>query len=491
MKHDIKSILDSLPKYWWLSLVFMVMLCLPQGCDNRFSDARYDTNDELQIMNYIDSREDLSTFRELIDYVGKRDLLKTAGTYTLFAPNNHAFENLFARLSATGEVVKSIKDKTPAFWENYFRYHLIDEKINTNSLEQGPLPWPTVLNSKYIITDIRDSYSSIKLNNFATIVEYNIEMSNGYVDITNEVLSPPVETISNTLEKTGKYNIMLDIFKETGLINYLKDSTITLFIERDEVLQRNNFIKDSIKNLRNWAAYHIVADSGYFLNQLTKHRLYPVYPEQAISFSINNLGKYFMNDVYKFDQSLEYGIDRVCSNGIYHSVDTVLQITEAKPATIRLNLYPPGSPYGAQNVFAAAPASIIMNTGTQSYHQNKENMIVAFDAQQVGDYFNFTVPDVPAGKYNIRIIHRAGTTRATFLTIYKDKIVKDKINLAKQDGVFEDWSYLVYNNCGTITVDTRSDVTIFFAMTAFAAGKNGSYCCDVLMDIIELVPVTE
>ena len=489
MKRFIKSSFNILLGNQRFTLIFILLLFVSQGCENNFSNARYDNKDELQIMDYIDSEAELSIFRELVDYVKMRNLLKTAGTYTLFAPNNQAFEKLFARLSSGGENIKSIKDKTPEFWINYFKYHLLNEKINTNSLEQGPLPAPTVFNDKYIITDIRDSYSSIKLNNFATILEYNIEMSNGYVNITDQVLTPPVETIFNALEKTGNYNIMLNIFKETGLVNYLKDGTITLFIESDAVLQKNNFDKNPIKNLRNWAEYHIIADSGYFLNQLTKHRIYPLYPEQAQSFNVDNLGQYFMNDNYRFDQSLEYGIDRVCSNGIYHSVDTVLQITEAKPATIRLNLYPPGSPYGDQNVFTVAPASIVLNSGTQSYHQNKEKMIVAFDAQQVGDYFNFTVSDVPAGKYSIRLIHRGGATRGTFLTIYGDKIVKDNINLAKQDGIFEDWNYLIYNNCGDITVETRSDVTIFFALKAFATGKNGSYCCDVLMDIIELIPL--
>lgn len=466
----------------------VLLLFVLQGCKREFSDARYNSNDELQIMDYIDGRKDLSTFRELIDYVKKRDLLKTAGAYTLFAPTNAAFDNLFARLSSSGEKVSSIKDKTPEFWLNYFGYHLLDKKINTNALEQGPLSAPTVLNDKYLIADIRESYSSIKLNNFATITETNIEMSNGYIDILSEVLSPPVETILTTLQKTGKYAIMLGIFEETGLTRYLKDSTVTLIIERDEVLLKNNFDKNAIADLGEWAAYHIIPDSGYFLNQLTKQRIYPVHDKEALSFSVNDRGQYFMNDKYKFDQSLEFGVDRICSNGVYHSIDTVVAIETALPATIRLNLYPPGSPYGQQNVFTVAPAKIVLNTGTQSYHQNKELKIAAFDAQQVGDYFYFTVPDVPVGRYTIRVMHRSGT-RGKFLTIYNDVIVKNDIDLAKSTGAWPEFNYYIYNDCGVINVENRSDVKLTFALTAFATGKAGDYCCDVLMDIIELIPV--
>jgi uncharacterized surface protein with fasciclin (FAS1) repeats len=485
---DCKLKPKQMKQYINYLLTATLLLFALQGCKRDFSGARYDSNDELQIIDYVDNRPDLSIYRELVDYVKKRDLLKTAGAYTVFAPTNAAFQNLFMRLSSSGEKISSIKDKTPEFWLNYFGYHLLDKKINTNALEQGPLSAPTALNGKFLIADIRDSYTSIKLNNFATIKESNIEMSNGYVNILDEVLSPPVETVLTTLQKTGKYNIMLGIFEETGLTRYLKDSTITLIIERDEVLQKNNFNKSAIKNLSEWAAYHIIPDSGYFLNQLTKQRIYPVYKKEALSFSVTDRGQYFMNDKYKFDQSLEFGIDRICSNGVYHSMDTVVAIETALPATIRLNLFPPGSPYGEQNVFTVAPAQIVLNTGTQSYHQNKELKIAAFDAQQVGDYFYFTVPDVPVGKYNIRIVHRSGT-RGKFLTIYNEMIVKNDIDLAKTDGTWAEYNYYIYNNCGIINVVDRSDVKITFALTAFATGKNGSYCCDVLMDIIELIPV--
>lgn len=469
-----------------LRLIAVLLLFSTQACKQEFSDARFDDNDELQIMDYLDNRPDLSTYRELVDYVKKRNLLKTAGSYTVFAPTNAAFVKLFNRLSANGVKVNGISDRSPEFWLNYFSYHLLDKKINTNTLEPGPLPSPTVL-KKYLIADIRESYSAIKLNNFSTIKESNIEMSNGYVNIVDEVLSPPVETIFETLSKSGKYNIMLGIFEETGLTRYLKDSTVTLIIARDEVLQRNHFDKNAIQNLGNWAAYHIIPDSGYFLNQLIKQRIYPVYKKDALSFTANTQGQYFMNSTFKFDQSLEFGIDRVSSNGVYHSIDAVVEIVEALPAPIRFNLYPPGSPYGEQNVFSESPARIALNSGTKSYHQNQELKIVAFDAQQVGDYFYLTIPDVSAGRYNIRVVHRAGT-RAKFLTIYKGAIVKDNIDLAKTDGTWPDYSYYIFNNCGVIDVTERSDVKLTFALTAFATGKVGSYCCDVLMDAIELIP---
>src|SRR3546814_7930878 len=70
------------------------------------------------------------------------------------------------------------------------------------------------------------SYAAIRLNNAATIVQYNIELTNGYVNIIDDVLMPPVTTVYEQLKATGKYETMLGIFEETGLDAYLKDSLV-------------------------------------------------------------------------------------------------------------------------------------------------------------------------------------------------------------------------------------------------------------------------
>src|SRR3546814_6626969 len=90
---------------------------------------------------------------------------------------------------------------------------------------------------------------------------------------------PPVTTVYEQLKATGKYETMLGIFEETGLDAYLKDSLVTVFIESDKVLEAYNFTRDSIKDLHDWASYHIIPDSGYFLKQLTKQRYFPLYKE--------------------------------------------------------------------------------------------------------------------------------------------------------------------------------------------------------------------
>ncbi|WP_231389927.1 fasciclin domain-containing protein [Sphingobacterium pedocola] len=459
------------------------------ACKEQFSDARYDSTDEIQVMDYLESREDLSTFKELTKYVGQYNLLKTAGTYTVFAPNNGAFDRLFETLAVDGKPVKKISDAPVEYWLRFFRYHLLDKKINTNVFIHGPLPSPTAFNGKYLVADISASYEAIRLNNAATIVESNINFNNGYVNVINAVLLPPTTSVYDMLVETGKYNTMLSIFEETELIDYLKDSIVTVLIESDEALLKSDFDKENIDDLKDWASYHIIPDSGYYLNLLTAQRFYPLYEKEALSFAVDNYGQYRVNSKFNFNQSPDYGIDKVASNGVFHTLDTLLEITAAVPSRIRLNLYPPGSSYGAQNVFTNAPAAIRLNNGTQSYHQDKKLMIVQFDAKQAGDYFWMTVPDVPAGKYRIRLTQRLNANRGKFMTIYNDQIVDDFIDFSKKDGDFEEYNYFAYNNCGDIEVAERSDVKINFVFLDFGSNRSPSYCCDLLLDILELVPI--
>src|SRR5690606_22682862 len=249
---------------------------------------------------------------------------------------------LFAELNEAGQAITAIDDASPEFWTDYFRYHLLDRKVNTNEFTHGPLPYPTVFNDKYVLADISDSYQAIRLNNIAKITEYNIEMSNGYVNVLDDVLAPPTKSIYDALEGSGKYSIMLDLMENNGYGDYLKDSTITLLIESDAALQRSGFSLEDIDNVDEWLKYHIIPDSGYFLNLLTAQRFYPLFPDEALSFQVDEFGQYYVNDDYRFNQSRDFGIDKISSNGIYHTLDTLLEVVEARPATIRLNLYPPG-----------------------------------------------------------------------------------------------------------------------------------------------------
>lgn len=464
------------------------------GCSEGFSGARYDTEDKMQIYDYVKQRADLSTYQELLDYTLFNSLMSTAGSYTAFIPTNDAFQKLFKRLNDKGIKINSIQDGTPEYWLDYLKYMTLEKSLNSNTYENGILDEPTMMGEDYyIISDIRASYSAIKLNSYATIRESNIKMANGLIQVIDEVLLPPTNSVYDMMVEAGVYTKMLKVFDDNGLTSYLKDSVVTVIVEPDYVLEAAGVNPDTIQDIGNWAAYHVFYGQRSFSGELSGLTIYPMYREEAITFRVDKEGKLWCNTKFGFSQELVNGIDNVAANGVFHVLDTVLAIVEAPPGVKRHNLYAQTKMDGAtvvyeQNVFTDAPAKINEDFGSQSYHQGKKTPICGFDAQQIGDYFHTKIPDVVSGKYQVRMIYRTGT-RADLMMIYNDKIVSPNVNMNTPATNWPEWTSIQYRDMGEIVVDERGSVELFFQVVKL--NRTPSACCDLLMDMIELRPVAE
>lgn len=478
----------------WPIVLTMVFLCC-WACQENYSEVRYDSEDKLQIYDYIKSRPDLSTYRELLDYTGFSSQLSTSGAYTAFVPTNDAFDRLFGRLAEKGVHLSSIQDTSAAYWLNYIKYMTIDAgtALNSNTFQNGILDEPTMMGEDYyIVADVRRSYAAIRLNSLATITEYNVKLANGLIQIMDEVLLPPIENVYSMLAETGKFTKMLGLFDQYGLTDYLKDSTITLLVEPDEQLAGVDL--DAIPDMGTWLMYHIFWPERYFSGELDGQAIYPLYREEAITFKMDEEGGLWCNTKFRFSRSEINGIDNVASNGVYHVLDTMLAIVEAPPGVKRWNLYAEtkinsnGDLLYEQNVFTEAPAKITEDFGTQSFHQGKKPPIVGFDAQQIGDNFHTTITDVVRGKYTVRLLYKTGT-RADLMMIYNDQIITPSMNMNSNIPNWQTWTYLQYKDCGVIDVEQRGDVTLYFQVVKLNRAPSG--CCDMLMDMIELIPVND
>lgn len=478
-------------KISWSIVLLSVIASVIYGCRDNFSGLRYDSEDKMQIYDYLNTRADLSVYKEMCDYSGFYGVISTAGEYTAFIPNNSAFEALFKRLSEEGKAVAKVSDCTPEYWLKYLQYMTIDAKLNSNSFEMGVLKDPTLLGEDYcLVADIRNGYNAIKLNGVSTIKEANISVANGYINIVDAVLLPPTSSVYDMLREAGVYKTMLQIFEDNGLSSYLKDSTVTLIIEPDYVLERNNFRRDALENEANWANYHIINRERSFSDALDGRTVAPMYNQEYLTFNIDKEDKMWVNKVYGFSQSASNGINNVALNGVYHVLDTVLAIVEATPGKVTHNLIGKTDEAAGvvQNVYADAPAIINEDTGTSSYHRGQKPPICGFDCQQVGDIFYTTIPDVVKGKYKVTMVYRTGN-RADLMMIYNDEVVGADLVMDTQDGSWATWTYMSQKKMGVIDVPERGPVKLYFQVTKMKRAP--AACCDLLMDAIELEPVQE
>jgi len=125
-----------------------------------------------------------SNFSTLVDAVVKAELdgtLRGDGPFTVFAPTNDAFNQLFTDLSISG-----ISDLTKADLVPILEYHVVSGNVRAEDLTTGTV---TTLNGD-IQVDVGDN---VTINSEATVTPVNIQGANGVVHVIDKVLLPPSE----------------------------------------------------------------------------------------------------------------------------------------------------------------------------------------------------------------------------------------------------------------------------------------------------------
>lgn len=470
---------------WIVSVIVILALFQMTGCEENFIGRQYDTDEEyMQIYDYVKTRPDLSLYKEICDYSGFYSQISTAGTYTVFAPVDTAWQKLYKELKIT-----DYKEKTPEYWLMYMEYAALESRIHTNSMNGGKMATYTMLDKNYYLSVDVTSYTAIKLNNSAVITEYNIELKNGYLNLIDAVLEPPVSSVYDLLKQDGRFEIMLSLFEENGLKSYLTDSLVTVFVEPDVLFDDDEAYFNprslSADSLQQWLKYHIFPDNRYFINDLDAKMLESLYENDVVTFNVKKVGSdgkgfVFLNQKYRVSTRT----DRNALNGVVHEMYNMIEISDHTAGTIETNLYGATNVQKGyvQNVFTDAPARVMENYGYASYHQllmdEPQPPICFFGSAQSGDSFRTTIPDVAQGVYTVRMIYNNSST-PTLRLLYNNVTIKSGIEMGKADGDFSEYTTLKYKDCGTIEVNKRGDVELTFMMEE----NNG-----LLLDRIDLIP---
>ncbi len=120
-------------------------------------------------------------FSILVEAVTKADLveaLSAKGPFTVFAPNNEAFNNLFSKLGVSG-----IKDLSAEQLKSILLYHVVSGKVMSTDLTNTKV---ATLNGQELIIDLSDG---VKINE-STVIVADISGNNGVIHVIDEVLIP-------------------------------------------------------------------------------------------------------------------------------------------------------------------------------------------------------------------------------------------------------------------------------------------------------------
>lgn len=121
-------------------------------------------------------------FSILVEALTKADLagaLSGDGPFTVFAPNNEAFKNLFKQLGVSG-----ISDLTAEQLKPILLYHVVSGKVMSTDLSNSSVA--TLSDGKKIKVDLA---SGVKIND-SKVVAADISGKNGVIHVIDKVLIP-------------------------------------------------------------------------------------------------------------------------------------------------------------------------------------------------------------------------------------------------------------------------------------------------------------
>lgn len=322
----MKTILP-LVKYAYLSF-FLLILLMVNGCNKEEETPPRPTD---SIVDIIFDTEGLDSLSQIItNFPGLQNRLGS-GEYTVFAPNNAAFQKLLQSIG-----VKRMDDISPGLLNDIALYHVIaNDILNANQLDSAA----TTLNIEQLTFNQGDSIiiNQNKQENKTVIVSPNLQAENGVVHVINEVLLPQslrsiqpyfgtVIGLTSTYffgDQYGGFSTINNVFSQANLFQTLSGAgPFTVLAPLDATF--NSFFSNSLET-RQLANYHILegninlAEADRTINTMAGE---PVY--------VTNIeGNIFLNGTFAGDFGLEANNGRVIVlGGVLKSAEPLNDIIE-------------------------------------------------------------------------------------------------------------------------------------------------------------------
>ena len=294
-----------------LSLALFAGLFVFSSCEKEEDAPMNPVEPELKSIAGYASND--GNFSILVEALVKTDLASTLdgeGNFTVFAPDNDAFNALFMEMGVNGIQDIATEDLKPILL-----YHVLAESKTSDMIAEGyysslsPAQGRTV--SMYIGTG-----DGVTINGAASVKAADIKTTNGVIHAIDAVLLPP--TIVDIAAKNENFETLVSAVVGAGLDGTLSDAagTFTVFAPTDEAFAALG--GDVPSDLTPILLYHVLGS--------------PVYSDQISSSIVSSLNA---SDPEIVVEVTDMGVklngsamvvetDIVGTNGVIHVIDQVI-----------------------------------------------------------------------------------------------------------------------------------------------------------------------
>lgn len=388
--------------------------------------------------------------------------------YTLFLPTNAAIENFLSNNSKFKNFQELLNDIE--YLTVLCKFHIVNTAFKSDEFPYGALSDYTLTEDLLTINYVFENGNAFyKVNNQAKILKLNIEASNGYIHIIDNLLTPVIYTTYEFLKESNGFSIFKAAVDTTGFdkvlnLNLKTDyykMPITLLVEHDSIFRKynvNNIVdlinlispnnsnfKDPLNPLYNFVGYHII-DGNYFLeNFVNKATNYSTYSEipllidgTGLDIKINK-GQEIFDIIVKGEDTtiidyvgVLYDESNVLSNsGSIHFINRILKQKLPTRAIQTYEFYEEPlfnkfrQEIGSHLIEDSTLLRVVKYSGADLiFVKVPENSTNAWSSDYLmidGDFeISYTIPKIIQGSYKVILNCEAYNSRNAIIQIYID-----------------------------------------------------------------------
>lgn len=261
-----------------------------------------------------------SSFSSLVAAVTKADLAgaldDSEATYTVFAPVNQAFANLFEELDVT------LDDLTAEALTPILLYHVLGSVVKSADVATGYVSTLAGAHSGNMSLLVDVSESGVKLNGSSNVVATDVVATNGIIHAIDQVILPP--TVVDIALANSNFTHLVQAVVRAGLVDALKaEGPFTVFAPTNQAFEAL------------FTALQVTDVNGISVETLTAVLLGHVVSGNVASTALSSGSVGTLNEGQSLNINVGTGVtingdvnvvlaDVQGSNGIVHVIDKVI-----------------------------------------------------------------------------------------------------------------------------------------------------------------------
>ena len=279
-------------------------------------------------MNIVETAVDAESFETLVlalQSTGLDETLSGEGPFTVFAPTDEAFEAL-----PEGTLEDLLEDEEAL--TEVLTYHVVAGEYMSSDITD--MTSAETVQGEEIAIEVSDG--SVMVND-ASVIQADIETSNGVIHVIDKVILPPSMTeaeemnIVETAVDAGSFETLVLALQSTGLDETLSgEGPFTVFAPTDEAFEAlpEGTLEDLLEDeeaLTEVLTYHVVAGE-YMSSDITDMTSAETVQGEEIAIEVSD-GSVMVNDASVIQADIE------TSNGVIHVIDKVIMPPSMKDST--------------------------------------------------------------------------------------------------------------------------------------------------------------